>query len=108
MALELVKYQTVVALLFSQYFAPSVIEYDRLFRQAAARDRAMRWDSTKEDTYVWALTQSNSISVSLPTTPTARVTTLVKDAQNAFELQRAHTPLRHSQFERELAHHPDN
>ena len=62
MALELVKYQTVVALLFSRYLAPSVIEYDRLFRQAAARDRAMRWDSPKEDIYVWALTQSNSTS----------------------------------------------
>ena len=35
----------------------SVIEYDRLFRQAAARDRTMRWDSPKEDIYVWALTQ---------------------------------------------------
>ena len=35
------------------------------------------------------------------------MTTLAKDAQNAFELQRAHTSLRHSQFERELAHHPD-
>ena len=43
-------------------YVPSVIEYDRLFRQAAARDRAMRWDSPKEDIYVWALTQSNSTS----------------------------------------------
>ena len=60
MALELVKYQTVVSLLFARYPAVSVIEYDRLFRQAAARDRTMRWDCPKEDIYVWALTQSRS------------------------------------------------
>ena len=44
MALELIKYQTVVSLLFARYPAPSVIEYDRLFRQAAARDRTVCWD----------------------------------------------------------------
>ena len=59
MALELVKYQTVMCLLFARYPAVSVIEYDRLFRQAAARDRTMRWDCPKEDIYVWALTQSH-------------------------------------------------
>ena len=40
-------------------------------------------------------------------TPTVRVTTLARSAQNAPELQRAHTPLRYSQFDRELVHHPD-
>lgn len=40
-------------------------------------------------------------------TPNVRVTTLARGARNSSELQRAHTPLRHSQFERELAHHPD-
>ena len=47
---------------------------------------------------------------SLPTSvgnPTARVTTLARGAPSGIELQRAHTPLRHSQFERELALHPD-
>ena len=59
MALELVKYQTVMCLLFARYPAVSVIEYDRLFCQAAARDRTMHWDCPKEDIYVWALTQSH-------------------------------------------------
>ena len=45
MALELIKYQMVVSLLFARYPASSVIEYDRLFCQVAARDCIMRWDS---------------------------------------------------------------
>ena len=65
MALELIKYQTVISLLFARYPATSVIEYDRLFRQAAARERTMRWDSPKEDIYVWALTQPNLASSNL-------------------------------------------
>ena len=65
MALELIKYQTVISLLFARYPATSVTEYDRLFRQAAARDRTMRWDSPKEDIYVWALTQPNLSSSNL-------------------------------------------
>ena len=40
-------------------------------------------------------------------TPTVRATTLARDAQSDFELQQAHTLLRHSLIERELAHHPD-
>ena len=35
------------------------------------------------------------------------MTTLARGAPSGIELQRAHTPLRHSQFERELALHPD-
>ena len=38
--------------------------------------------------------------------PVARVSTLAKGAPKS-EPQRAITPLRHSQFEKELAHHPD-
>lgn len=33
--------------------------------------------------------------------------TLARHAQNGLELQPSHTPLRHSQFERELAQHPN-
>ena len=33
--------------------------------------------------------------------------TQAKGAPSSLELQRAHTPLRHSQFERELVHHPN-
>ena len=58
---------------------------------------------------IWANVQKVTIASS-PTsvgTPTARVTTLARGAPSGIELQRAHTPLRHSQFERELALHPD-
>ena len=64
-ALELIKYQTVVSLLFARYPASSVVEYNRLFHQAAARDRTMCWDSPKEEIYVWALTQPNLTSSNL-------------------------------------------
>ena len=53
MALELIKYQMVVSLLFAQYPASSVIEYDRLFCQVAARDRTMRWDSKGRHLHVY-------------------------------------------------------
>ena len=52
--------------------------------------------------------KAKTASLPIPAgTPTVRATTLARCAQNGPELQRAHTPLRHSQFERELAHHPD-
>ena len=51
--------------------------------------------------------KAKTASLPIPAgTPTVRATTLARRAQNGPELQRAHTPLRHSQFERELAHHP--
>ena len=40
-------------------------------------------------------------------TQAARVSTLAKCVPNVLELQRALTPLRHSQFEGELVNHPD-
>ena len=58
MAVELAKYQAVVCLL---YPPAACIEYHRLFRQAAARDRSLLWDVPKEDIYVWALTQPSSV-----------------------------------------------
>ena len=61
MAVELAKYQAVTCLLFARYPPAACIEYDRLFRQSAARDRSMRWDVPKEDIYVWALTQPSSV-----------------------------------------------
>ena len=52
--------------------------------------------------------KAKTASLPIPAgTPTVRATTLARRAQNGPELQRAHTPLRHSQFERELAHDPD-
>ena len=56
LALELVKYQTILTMLFKNYAAAACLEYDRLFRQAAARDTSIRWDTLKEDIFVWALT----------------------------------------------------
>ena len=139
------------------------------FRQTAVRDPTLRWDTIKEDIYVWAITQRQNTSTfqfqsntstfhdRLPisaclgppaaesgkATPphatytaegkesasgtlqdagqggrnasshtsagsqAARVSTLAKCVPNVLELQRALTPLRHSQFERELVNHPD-
>jgi hypothetical protein len=57
MALELAKYQTMMVMFFTKHQPHLCIEYDKLFRQAAAQDQALRWDSIKEDIYVWALAQ---------------------------------------------------
>ena len=54
-ALELAKSQTIIAMFFTNHPASQCIEYDRLFHQAAAKDRTIRWDSIKEDIYVWSL-----------------------------------------------------
>ena len=56
LALELVKYQTILTMLFKNYAAAACLQYDHLFRQAAARDTSIRWDTLKEDIFVWALT----------------------------------------------------
>ena len=57
MALELVKYQTMMVMFFKHHPADACIQYDKLFRQAAAQDRTLRWDTIKNDIYVWAVTQ---------------------------------------------------
>ena len=57
MALELVKYQTIMVMLFANHSPIRCLEYDSLFRQAAERDPTLRWDTIKEDIYVWAITQ---------------------------------------------------
>lgn len=54
---ELAKYQTMIAMFFAKHQLQLVLEYDRLFRQAAAQDPSLRWEAFKEDIYVWALTQ---------------------------------------------------
>ena len=60
MALELVKYQTMMVMFFKHHPAEVCIHYDKLFRQAAAQDRTLRWDLVKNDIYVWAVTQPSS------------------------------------------------
>ena len=58
-ALQLVKYQTIVCQLFSAYPAASALKYDRLFREAAARNKSgLQWDVLKEDILVWCVTRN--------------------------------------------------
>lgn len=56
-ALELAKYQTLIVMFFTHHPAEQCINYDDLFRQAAARDPTLRWDAIKEDIYVWAFSK---------------------------------------------------
>lgn len=56
-ALEMVKYQTLLIMLFAHHPPQHCLEYDRLFRQSAAQDTSLRWDAIKEDIYVWAITK---------------------------------------------------
>ena len=60
LALELAKYQTQMAMLFSHYSAEACIRYDRLFRQATGHDSSQRWDVMREDIYVWCFTRQSS------------------------------------------------
>ena len=60
LALELTKCHTMITMFFSKHEPLLVVDYDRLFRQAAAQDPAIRWDSIEEDIYVWALTQCHN------------------------------------------------
>ena len=74
MALKLVKYQTIMVMLFASHSPARCLEYDSLFRQAAARDPILHWDTIKEDIYVWAITQRHNTSTSQfqPSTSTFR------------------------------------
>ena len=69
-ALELVKYQSIVCQLFAIHSAAAALKYDKLFRQAAARDRqqSLRWDALKEDLLVWCVTNPPFRSRPLPPT----------------------------------------
>ena len=71
LALELAKYQTLVAMLFAHYPVAACLRYDRLFRQAASQDASIRWDALREDIYVWSFTRHSSPPPS-PPRPTAR------------------------------------
>ena len=56
-SLELIQYQALVSHLFQAYPIHVAIRYDQLFRQAAARDPVLRWDTFKEDLLVWCSTR---------------------------------------------------
>ena len=45
-----------VSHLFQAYSIHVAIHYDQLFRQAAARDPLLHWDTFKEDLLVWCST----------------------------------------------------
>ena len=57
-ALELVKYQSIICQLFLVYSVAASLKYDKLFRQAAAREnqQALRWDVLNEDLLIWCVT----------------------------------------------------
>ena len=56
-ALEMAKYQTLLVMLFAHHPPQHCLEYDRLFRQTTAQDPSLRWDTIKEDIYVWTITK---------------------------------------------------
>lgn len=56
-ALEMVKYQTLLVMLFANHPPQQCLEYDRLFHQSAAADTTLDWDMIKDDIYVWAVTK---------------------------------------------------
>ena len=62
MALELAKYQTLIVMLFNHYPPQACLRYDSLFRQAAGQDKALRWDTVREDIYVWCLARPHAIT----------------------------------------------
>ena len=64
MALELIKYQTIMVMLFTNHSPALCLEYESLFRQAAARDPTLHWDTIKEDIYAWAIMQCHNTSTS--------------------------------------------
>ena len=57
-ALELATYQGILSSLFASFEASACIEYDRLFRHQAARDKSLRWDILKEDLFVFQATNA--------------------------------------------------
>ncbi len=60
LAPELAKYQAIVTSLFAAYRADACVQYDNLSRQCAARDPTIRWDTLKDDIFVWATAPSNN------------------------------------------------
>lgn len=52
-ALELIKYQTLITTAFQDYPPEACIQYDRRFRQLAAKNKELAWDKYKEDLFVW-------------------------------------------------------
>ena len=73
-ALALIKYQSHMAMLFASYPPAACIQYDRLFRQAAAQDPLVRWDCFQPDVFVWSMTPRATAppTAPVPTPPPAK------------------------------------
>lgn len=52
-ALEILKYQTLITTAFREYPAEACLEYDRCFRQQAAKNKRLKWDKYKDDIFIW-------------------------------------------------------
>ena len=61
-ALSLVKYQTLMAMLFRQFTPKASIEYDRLFRQAAGRDAYLPWDCLNNQIFMYTFTPPHALT----------------------------------------------
>ena len=59
-ALSLVKYQTLMAMLFRQYTPKACIEYDCLFHQAAGQDAYLPWDCLNNQIFVHTFTPAHA------------------------------------------------
>ena len=59
-ALSLVKYQTLMAMLFRQFTPKASIEYDRLFCQAAGQDAYLPWDCLNNQIFVYTFTPAHA------------------------------------------------
>ena len=59
-ALSLVKYQTLMAMLFRQYTPRACIEYNRLFHQAAGQDAYLPWDHLNSQFFVYTFTPARA------------------------------------------------
>ena len=55
-ALSLVKYQTLMEMLFRQFTPKACIEYHHLFHQAAGRDAYLPWDCLNNQIFVYTFT----------------------------------------------------
>ena len=52
--------QTLITTTFRNYPAETCIDYDRRFRQLAAKNKTLAWDKYKEDVFVWCFSPKSS------------------------------------------------
>ena len=59
-ALDMLKYQTLITTVFRDYPPDACLDYDRRFRQLAAKDKTLAWNKYKEDIFVWCFSPKPS------------------------------------------------